>query len=296
MISNQDFVLLVDKPIGISSRDTSGIIKRHFKLSKVGHLGTLDMEASGLLVILSGKCTKFERYLHALPKTYVGEISLGDKTISDDIFSEVIESALVPLITSESIASLKDKYTGTYLQTPPQVSAKKVGGKVAYKEARLGREVELLPKQVSCNINYLEEVSDTVLGYSVTSSSGFYVRSLARDIGEALGTFGAAKSIRRTAIGQFEVEKAVKIIEGKIQENNLDIATHDLIATSHIVDLPSIELEDEGVVAKLRNGNKSTLITLLEGKEEYRAKVYFEGEIISVVSKFGGEISYEVNF
>ena len=127
--------VLVNKPIGLSSRDVSYVIRREFGLKKVGHLGTLDVEASGLLIVMTGACTKLERFLHKLEKTYEGEIVLGKKYSTDDIYGEILEELPIPSLNHEILNELKVKFTGEILQTPPQVSAKKVNGNMQIQNA-----------------------------------------------------------------------------------------------------------------------------------------------------------------
>jgi tRNA pseudouridine55 synthase len=288
--------VLVNKPIGLSSRDVSYVIRRELELQKVGHLGTLDVEASGLLIVMSGACTKLERFLHKLEKTYEGEIVLGKKYSTDDIYGEILKELPIPNLNQEILNELKVKFTGEILQIPPQVSAKKVNGKTAYKEVRAGKEVELEAKRVSVEIVELLLTEEHLIRYKVTCSSGFYVRSFARDLGKALGTYGATKSINRTRVGTFSVDEGIVVLADKSIETRRPESIISLDSISKLIPLPVLEILDEEIYKKIILGNKQTLNTYLENSIDGEYCLRFQDRLASIVNKSRDGASFLVNF
>jgi tRNA pseudouridine55 synthase len=204
-------LLLVDKPAGPTSHDVVQAARRALKERRIGHTGTLDPTATGLLVLCVGKATRLQQYLLAWPKTYVGEIRLGIATTTYDTEGEPVgEVRPVPALGAARMRELEARYSGELEQLPPPYSAKKTGGRKFYELARAGESVPLEPKRVSVHHLRLEEAEGERLRFDVTCSSGTYVRSLAHDIGAALGCGGHLAWLRRVRIGPWAVEQAVK--------------------------------------------------------------------------------------
>lgn len=293
---DSNICVLVNKPIGLSSRDVSYVIRRELGLQKVGHLGTLDVEASGLLIVMSGACTKLERFLHKLEKTYEGEIVLGKKYSTDDIYGEILEELPVPELRQFEIDELKVKFSGRIRQVPPQVSAKKVAGKVAYKEARAGREIELEAKEVTCELQELTHTGHDTIKYRLSCSSGFYVRSFARDLGQALGTYGATKSINRTRVGTFSVDEGIVVLADKCIESRRPESIISLDSISKLIPLPVLEILDEEIYKKISLGNKQTLNAYLENSIDGEYCLRFQDRLVSIVNKSRDGASFLVNF
>lgn len=291
-----DICVLVNKPIGLSSRDVSYVIRRELGLSKVGHLGTLDVEASGLLIVMSGACTKLERFLHKLDKTYEGEIILGKKYSTDDIYGETIDELPIPKLNQDTFDQLRIKFSGDIMQIPPQVSAKKVNGKTAYKEVRAGKEVDLDAKKVSVTIEELNLTEENLIRYKLNCSSGFYVRSFARDLGQALGTYGATKSINRTRVGGYSVDEGIVVLADKSIESKKPESIISLDSISKLIPLPVIEVIEEEILRKIRLGNKQTLITFLEGSIDGEYCIRFQDRLASIVYKSAEGTGFLVNF
>ena len=202
--------LLVDKPVGPTSHDVVQAARRALKERRIGHTGTLDPAATGLLLLCIGKATRLQQYLLAWEKTYHGEIRLGFPTTTYDAEGEPLaERRPVPSLDESGLAGLSARFSGELQQLPPPYSAKKTGGRKFYELARAGEEVPREPKRVMVHSMELAIVAPDRLALKVTCSSGTYLRSLAHDIGETLGCGGHLASLRRVRIGPWRVESAV---------------------------------------------------------------------------------------
>ncbi|MBP9837126.1 MAG: tRNA pseudouridine(55) synthase TruB [Proteobacteria bacterium] len=229
-----DGILLIDKPQGITSYDVIRKLKKTLSPNKIGHAGTLDPLATGLLVILLGKGTKLSSKFLEARKAYQGIIRLGVETDSDDITGNILQERDVPKLDptqrAECLKKIKDKFLGKQLQLPPQYSAVKVGGKKSYEVARKGGELKLEPREIEIESIELEFVSDLQLKYFIRCSKGTYIRSIARDLGRYLEVGACIEEIRRIESEPFDIKNAVLLdqidlscIEGKLVKisNNL---------------------------------------------------------------------------
>lgn len=207
----QDQIILVDKPKGITSFDVIRILRKKTGIWKMGHAGTLDPLATGLMILATGKKTKELTQLLGLPKTYIAEILLGTKTDSADTDGAVIETKPVPELTLEAIEKVLQTMTGDIELSVPIYSAIKRDGKPLYAYAREGIAVEV-PKKIM-HISYAKAISYTapVITIDFGVKSGTYIRSLAEELAVRLGTVGTIQNLRRTTIGEFKVEDAIKI-------------------------------------------------------------------------------------
>ena len=202
-------LLLVDKPAGPTSHDVVQAVRRAIRQRRIGHTGTLDPAATGLLVLCVGKATRLQQYLLSWEKTYEGEIRLGWGTTTYDTEGEPLAAPRpVPALEDAAVGDLVARFSGELDQLPPPYSAKKTGGRKFYELARAGEEVPLEPKRVTVHRLTLEVSGPETLRFEVTCSSGTYVRSLAHDIGEVLGCGGHLASLRRTRIGPWHVDRA----------------------------------------------------------------------------------------
>lgn len=200
-------LLLVDKPAGITSHDVVDRVRRAYGERSVGHLGTLDPFATGLLLVLVGRATRLATFLDIEPKVYEAVISFGTETDTDDSSGAVTRSAPPP--SEAGVRAAIVTLTGAIEQVPPAYSAKKVGGKRAYAAARAGEELELAPAGVVVHgWDRLTFTGDT-LAATVTCGGGTYIRALARDLGRSSGSAAHLASLRRTRIGKFDVADAV---------------------------------------------------------------------------------------
>jgi len=205
-----DGILLVDKPPGPTSADVVRAIKRRFREPAIGHLGTLDPMATGLLPLCLGAGTKIAQFLAAARKSYEGSILLGRATDTLDVTGHVVAQAPVPEIDAATLERVARSFVGPLLQQPPMYSAVKVGGRELYKLARAGVDVERTPRQVEIHALALapDPEDRARVRFTVDCSKGTYVRVLAEDVGRALGTVATLASLRRTAFGGLSVADA----------------------------------------------------------------------------------------
>jgi len=204
-------VLLIDKPSGITSHDVVDRVRKSLKMKKVGHAGTLDPNATGLMLILVGKGTKISQFLMSKDKTYTGVIQLGLETDTYDIDGEVVREETPEPMEEAAIQEAMGSFVGDQYQKPPMFSAKKVGGVPLYKHARKGKEVEREERLVRIQNFRLLENRFPFLDFEIEVSKGTYVRSVAHDLGQKLGTGGCLTELRRTQISDFSIEKAIKL-------------------------------------------------------------------------------------
>lgn len=204
---HQDGFVLIDKPAGCTSHD---VVNRWRKLAgtkRVGHLGTLDPMATGLLVIMTGKATRLAQFYGANCKTYLAEITLGLVSDTYDIEGEITETGS-PMPSETIVLSALEKFRGRFLQLPPPVSAKKIGGVPAYKLARKQIPVDLKPVEVEVSRLEITSCEGNKLQIAVACSAGTYIRGIAHDLGVELGCGAVLSSLRRTESGDFSVESA----------------------------------------------------------------------------------------
>jgi len=210
-----DGVLLVDKAQGMTSHDVVAITRRALDTKKVGHCGTLDPLATGLLILTLGRGTKIQDLIMSEDKEYVGTMRLGETTDSQDADGVVRETKLVPNFSRAEIEASFEKFKGDFYQMPPMVSAIKKDGVPLYKLARQGKEVEREPRFVRVYASEINEVRLPDVDFRVVCSKGFYVRTFAHDIGADLGCGAHLRSLRRTKSGRFSVDGAVTVAELK---------------------------------------------------------------------------------
>lgn len=224
MTSPVDGLLVVDKPFGVTSHDVVATVRKLFGIKKVGHAGTLDPAATGVLVLGVGKATRLLPFLVGHDKTYRATIRLGVRTLSDDAQGVILQTSDTSSITSEAIKGAMLNMTGVGLQTPPSVSARHVEGERAYKVVMRGETPVLPPREVCVNSFNLESINRELVDDPDTGerehidlevvcevSSGTYVRALARDLGEALGVGGHVGALRRLKSGPWVDQTAISI-------------------------------------------------------------------------------------
>jgi tRNA pseudouridine55 synthase len=201
-------ILLLDKPKGITSFQLVDAVKKKFKLNKVGHTGTLDPLATGLLILLLEEATRFAEFFVRLPKTYITKMVLGAITDTYDAEGSILERRELK-VSCQDVAKVLPNFTGRILQKPPPYSAKKIGGVRAYELAKRGLEASLKPVEVEVYRAKLLEcnIPEVVLEFEV--SGGTYIRSLVHDIGLALGCGAYVSELRRTKVGDFSVNMAL---------------------------------------------------------------------------------------
>lgn len=232
-----DGIILINKEKGCTSHDVVNKVKHIFN-EKVGHTGTLDPNATGLLPILVGKGTKLSAYLINHDKEYEVTLKLGIKTDTADSEGKVINEQKVDnsIMQSEKIVKVLDSFIGKQMQTPPIYSAIKINGKKLYEYARKNIEVEIEPRQIEIFSIQLDEINEDekIICFTVKCSKGTYVRSLCEDIAERLGTIGYMKELNRVKVGIFDIKNSIKIEELENNKDNEDFLKRNLISIEEL--------------------------------------------------------------
>jgi len=211
METSPDRLLLVDKPLGWTSFDVVNKLRYRLKIKKIGHAGTLDPLATGLLILCTGKMTKRIDEYQAQEKEYTGKFIIGQTTPSHDLETTVTETLDISSISDERLHQAAKKFTGVIQQIPPLHSAIKVDGKRAYALARKGKEVELKPREVTVSQFEITQIKKPEVWFRIVCSKGTYIRSMARDFGDELGVGAYLAELCRTRIGEFKLEDALPL-------------------------------------------------------------------------------------
>jgi len=210
----------VDKAPGMTSHDVVALVRRQLNTKKVGHCGTLDPLATGLLIIVLGRGTKIQDLLMSEDKEYVGTMTLGVTTDSQDADGQPVETKPVPELSTEQINTAFSKFHGDFYQMPPMVSAIKKDGVPLYKLARQGKTVEREPRFVHVFAHQINSVHLPEIDFRVVCSKGFYVRTYAFDIGNELGCGAHLKTLRRTKSGRFDLQRSVTVEDLKTKNSS----------------------------------------------------------------------------
>jgi len=239
-------IILIDKPKDYTSHDVVAVIKKKSH-EKVGHTGTLDPNATGVLPLLIGKATGISKYLINHDKTYIATLKLGIKTDTADGEGNILEEKEVPDLQIEDIQKALDKLMGKQEQVPPMYSAIKVNGKKLYEYARQGKEIEVKARTIEIYdtklIEYKKEDAEVV--FEISCSKGTYIRTVCEKVAENLNTFGYMKELRRTRVGEFEIQNTVNIEDIK---NNPELLEQNIITIEKFFkDKEKIELNDKAL-------------------------------------------------
>lgn len=252
-MNNYNGILIVNKPSGITSRDVINIVGKTLNTKKVGHTGTLDPMATGVLVLCLGNALKVCELITANDKEYIAKVILGIETETLDTTSPIINTKKTN-ITKEEIEKVLNSFKGSYLQEVPKYSAVKINGKKLYEYAREGKEIELPKKMVTIyDIQLVSDITyynDTTTFYiKTTVSKGTYIRSLIRDIGYKLNTYGCMDSLERTRQGIFNIDNSNTLEE--IKNNNYKL----LSIEESLPNIPLVEVDNK-TLFKIKNGVK----------------------------------------
>ena len=266
----KDGLILIDKPLGYSSYDVIRVLKKLLKIKRIGHTGTLDPQAGGLLLILLNRGTKVASMLESMNKIYEVCMILGCETDTDDLAGRVINRS--QHIAEESqIKEILKIFEGKQLQIPPKYSAIKIEGERAYDLANKDIEFSIDPREINIEYIKLDKIKENYIFFTTKVSKGTYIRSLVKDIGRRLGTYATTVSIRRTYIDSFTVDDAftLKEIEEMVQKEDLSFIRN----VESIFNYPALNLENEEEYIVFKNGQAFEM----GGKDGYY-KIYFEEE------------------
>ena len=276
-------ILVVNKEKGYTSRDVVNLVSKKLGTKKVGHTGTLDPLATGVLVLCVGKSLKLVELLMNHDKEYIATIKLGIETDTLDITGTITKKAKVPSLNEKHIRETLKKFIGKIDQEVPKYSAIKVHGKKLYEYARNGIEVELPTREVQVyDVNLISDLKDNQFTIWCTVSKGTYIRSLIRDIGYDLGTVATMVDLKRTKLGNFTIEDAASL-------EDLELGNYQLLDPIKVLDLPKMIVDDK-LEKKIRNGQvlekffednmamilnkKQELIAIYQKKDEEHVKPY----------------------
>ncbi|MDH6366351.1 MULTISPECIES: tRNA pseudouridine(55) synthase TruB [unclassified Breznakia] len=262
-----DGILVINKPTDMTSHDVVNIARRKLKTKKIGHTGTLDPNATGVLLLLVGKATKILPFLEDTDKEYIATLALGKKTLSDDVWGEVLEEKTITPI--EDFPSLLQKFQGTITQTPPLVSSIKVNGKKLYEYARANEPVEIPTRQV--DIYEIECLDASAMKFRVHCGSGTYVRSLCVDIAAASNNLGCMSSLVRTKVGRFDINQATSL-------DNLDLESMKLYPIKEL--LNHLQMVEYKPIEEIYHGKKIKLDTI-----EKRVCITHDGNCIAIYKR-----------
>jgi len=266
-------VIIINKPTGITSQDVVTEIRKSLLLKSVGHAGTLDPLASGVLPILISKGTRISKYLIDHDKEYIATLRLGAQTDTGDITGEVIEEQTVPdkALDEENIKDILESFIGKQSQVPPMYSAIKVNGKKLYEYARKGEKVEVKPRVI--NIYSIEllnvDIEAKEIKYKVHCSKGTYIRTLCEDIARELGTVGTMSALMRTKAGDFTIEQAIDL-------DKFVTLSADEIKEKYLIDIETAFKTSEAVTLKTDNELKLFIngMMLVRKKENNVYRIY----------------------
>lgn len=275
-------ILLIDKPLEFSSHDVVAVLRRKLNTRRIGHAGTLDPLATGLLVIAVGPATRFLQYLDLEPKVYQARIQFGIETDTYDGEGEAIEEKPVPFDLEARIADEIKNFLGTIQQLPPMYSAVKVKGKPLYKYARDGVEIERKPREVHIERYEILRVEGSVAEVEIECSGGTYVRTLAHDLGQAIGCGAHLSGLVRTQIGDFHLEEAVGL-----DDDLLD----NLIPLAEAIEPMPIRKMNLAETMRVRNGGNVPNTT--NRTDGFVALADLDGNVISVASVIGNTLKPE---
>lgn len=276
--------VVVDKPAGMTSHDVVSRLRRRFGERRIGHSGTLDPDATGVLVVAVGHATRLLQFLGDLPKSYSGEVVFGSATSTLDASGEVTATRDMSDLTLDRVREAAKSLTGDIMQVPPMVSAIKIGGRRLHEIAREGGEVERAPRPVTIHRLVVGDVverldGNPVVAIDVTCSSGTYIRTLAADLGERLGGVAHLRNLRRRAIGDF-------VVGAMHDPQSVDTAPLQSAVSimSHLdgVNVAMVSVDDE-TAAKVRNGRVLESLGEIDGREgETRIVLNSSNELLAV--------------
>lgn len=279
-------ILLVDKPVGPTSHDVVSRVRKAVDLRRVGHAGTLDPFATGLLILLIGRATRLSEYLLGLNKVYEATAHLGIETTTHDPEGSIVSEAPVGEgLTREEVENALATFSGEILQEPPVFSAKKVRGEAAHRRVRRGEDVVLEKARVTIYDIALTTFAPPEVGFRVRCSAGTYIRALGRDLGRALGVGAHLKTLRRTGIGGFSVASALSFSDLEREEG---LAGHLISPADALSHLPSVTVS-QADAGRIRQGQFLPLEDgeLLEGGP---VRILLEGELLAIGARSGDHL------
>jgi len=276
-------IIVVNKDKGYTSRDIVNIVGKYFGTKKIGHTGTLDPMATGVLVLCMGKCLKLVEMMMDHDKEYVAKIKLGIETDTLDVTGNIVKNMDVPVITNEKLIEVLNSFKGESKQQVPKYSSVKVNGKKLYEYARNGEDVELPVKDICVyDIELISDIIDNSFSIKCHVSKGTYIRSLVRDIGYKLGTVATMEELDRVSLGKFSLDDSYTI-------DDIKNGKYEVLGIRDVVDLPVVKV-DSDMEMRIKNGQvlrkffdskrvliineEEEVLAIYEEKDEFNVKPY----------------------
>lgn len=261
----------INKPPGMTSFAVVSRVRRLLNIKKAGHAGTLDPMATGVLLVLTGRATRLSQFLMGRPKEYLAVIRLGIETDTCDLEGQVIRQCEIPELDRESVASVLSEFVGDIIQRPPVFSAIKIDGQPAYKKARKGEAVDIPERQVRVDAIDLMGLTADEITIKVRCSKGTYVRSLARDIGQRLGSCGTLAALTRTAVGEFRLEQALEL---------KGITGQDGVSMDRaLAFMPEVVIDPDGY-QRTKHGNN--IMVNEKGEKDIYYRIKYDGQLVAL--------------
>ena len=282
-------IIVIDKPAGWTSMDVCAKLRRVFGERRVGHAGTLDPMATGVLPVFVGRATRAVEFAEKSDKEYVAGLQLGVVTNTQDISGEVLERHPLGSVGEPDVHQVLERFRGDILQLPPMYSAIKINGKKLYELARKGREVERKPRPVAIYaLELLEQAGETDYRFRCVCSKGTYIRTLCHDIGQVLGCGGAMYELRRAMAAEFTLAEAVTLEDVQERGEALLRPVDSLFAQ-----YPALTVRSAGVERRVRSGGGFTERGLADGTYRVYGR---EGAFLCLSRAAGGEVTAIKNF
>lgn len=280
-------VLIIDKPAGLTSHDVVNRMRRILRERSIGHLGTLDPMATGVLPLVVGNFTRLAQFYLAADKTYEGVIHFGFSTDTYDAEGEATSAAQGVTLSEERVRELASRFQGAFEQVPPPFSAKKIKGVPAYKLARKHEDVQLKAVQVEVKEFTILSAKDDRVSFRAQVGSGTYMRSIAHDMGQALGCGAHLESLRRTAVSEFNIDDAHTLEEVDCANRADDLESICIHPRKFLPQMPSVSATEENA-AYIRSGRPVNLPELSRAK---LVKVFYgQRELIAIASRVAGTL------
>ncbi|HZD76155.1 MAG TPA: tRNA pseudouridine(55) synthase TruB [Acidobacteriaceae bacterium] len=280
-------LLILDKPMGMTSHDVVARTRRIVNERSIGHLGTLDPMATGVLPLLLGRYTRLAQFFGRMEKSYTGTIRFGQATDTYDAEGEPVGERMPVSLDAEALAEHAAHFNGELLQTPPAYSAKKIGGRAAYSRARAGEDVELAPVRIVVHEFAITSVDGDTAAFRATVSAGGYIRSLAHDLGQRVGCGAHLASLRRVAAGPFCADAALSLGELEALAEAGDLERHLPHPRTLLPEFPSTTA-DAHTAGRMRNG---ALCNLADFSAAPRVKVFASRhELIGIAQRVAGTL------
>jgi tRNA pseudouridine55 synthase len=280
-------LLILDKPAGMTSHDVVARTRRIVNERSIGHLGTLDPMATGVLPLLLGRYTRLAQFFGRMEKSYTGTIRFGQATTTYDAEGEPVGPSTPVSLDGEALKGHAEHFNGELLQTPPAYSAKKIGGRAAYSLARAGEAVELAPVRIVVHEFAIASVDGDTAAFRATVSAGGYIRSLAHDLGQRLGCGAHLASLRRVAAGPFHIDAALSLEELATLTEAGELERHLPHPRTLLPEFPATTA-DAHTAGRMRNG---ALCNLADFSAAPRVKVFASRhELIGIAQRVAGTL------